>query len=385
MKRHFIATLILILMLPAAASAQWYLFPGSRPDKDSTARRSVFVPIGLEDETAVEEAVAAITRVSLILPLKTGDTPNSNFLDFYSGVLMAADALSTADRHYEISVFDSTLGLPAAGQLQDSDLIIGPVSYEDIQQVLPRVHGKYIISPLDPKVSSLTEAYNIIQAPSGWEPQVDELVRWLAEDLRGGDAVVLLQSADEIGGEMATRLAIKLGEAGIPYEVKSSAASTEGTVAGTCRFVITSENDEFCCAAIREIALMNIKGGRNAVYSTSKLRSLGDLEVESLHAAGTHITATYYADPGDLSVRRFDDRYRTLFKGDPGQWVYQGYDLMNYFGSAIDREPDYWQEELASHPGKGLQTDFSFDVAGKNNSAVRRLRYNANNTISIVR
>ena len=388
MKRYLFATLLLAMLLPLGASAQWYLFPGSRHAKDSTRveKRDPFKPIGIEEEkTEPDFEEFAVTKVSLILPLRSTGTPNSNFLDFYSGVLLAADNLSTAERHYEISVFDSTVGLPDAGELEQSDIIIGPVSYDDVERILPRAHGKYIVSPLDPKVASLTDRHNIIQAPSGWEAQVDELVRWIGDDLRGGDAVVLLQSADERGGAITVRIAQRLSEAGIPYEITSTPSSKEGTVAGTCRFVIASENDEFCSAAIREIALMNIRGGRNAVYSTSRLRSLSDLEVESLHAAATRITATYYADPNDLTVKRFADKYRRLFKGDPGQWVYQGYDLMNYFGTILNKDPDYWYAEIAGAPAKGLQTDFSFDASGKNNTAVRRLRYNANNTISLVR
>lgn len=388
MKRYIIATLVCLMMLPMAASAQWYLFPGGRPAKDSTAVDNSgldFVPVRSDEEIAEEEASIWVTRVSLILPFKSTDTPNSNFLDFYSGVLMAADALSSPDRRFEISVYDSTLGLPTSAELENSDLIIGPVSYDDISRVLPRSRGKFIISPLDPKAATLTGRHKVIQAPSGWESQVDDLVKWLSEDMRGGDAVVLLQSAEEGSGEITLRLANKLGEAGIKYDISSTPASYEGLAKGTCRFVIASENDSFCSSCIRDIALMNLRGGRNAVYSTSRLRSIQDLEVESIHAAAAHVTASYYADPRDAAVARFSDSYRTLFKGDPGQWVYQGYDLMNYFGSTLGRDPSQWLSELAAKPGKGLQTDFRFDESGKNNTAVRRIKYNTNNTITTVR
>lgn len=388
MKRYIIATLVCLMLLPAAASAQWYLFPGGRPAKDSTAVDNSgldFVPVRSDEEIAEELASVWVTRVSLILPFKSTDTPNSNFLDFYSGVLMAADALSSPDRHFEISVYDSTVGLPTSAELDNTDLIIGPVSYDDISRVLPRSRGKFIISPLDPKASTLTSRHKVIQAPSGWEAQVDELVKWLSEDLRGGDAVVLLQSTEERSGDITLRLATKLGEAGVKYDISSTPSAYEGTVKGTCRFVIASENDSFCSSCIRDIALMNLRGGRNAVYSTSRLRSIQDLEVESIHAAAAHVTASYYADPKDASVARFSDSYRTIFKGDPGQWVYQGYDLMNYFGSTLGRDPSLWLNEIAATPAKGLQTDFRFDESGKNNTAVRRLLYNTNNTITTVR
>lgn len=390
MKRYLTAVVFLLLGLPTGVFAQWYLFPGGRGGKDTTAVATrpaadttvTVLPVVVEEEA--EEAVP-VTRVALILPLKSTETPNSNFLDFYCGVLMAANELSRPERKYQIDVFDSTVDLPTMSQLDSSDLIIGPVSFEDVVRILPRTRGKYIISPLDPKVAQLTDRYNIIQAPSGWEAQVDELVRWLSDDLRGGDTVVLLQSDGDSDGEITRSLARKLGEKGIAYNISSSPSSYEGTVKGSCRFVVASENDSFCSSVIREIALMNLRGGNNIVYSTSKLRSLSDLETESLHAAAARITASYYADPGALAVRRFSESYHKLFKGDPGQWVFQGYDILKYFGPLFEKEPDMWKEELAATPGTGLQTDFSFDASGQNNTAVRRLKYNANNTISIVK
>jgi hypothetical protein len=418
--------LVLALALPFGASAQWYLFPGGRGTKDTVNVRTVpdtvvvkarpdstlapgdssFVfrdstlagsSFAYRDsiwvyrdsvwrlEPVVEEVSIPVTRVTLVLPFKSAGTPNSNFLEFYCGALLAADGLCSDEHLLELSVFDSTVGLPSAERLDSSDLIIGPVNLDEVERMLPRLHGNYMVSPLDPKVAVMTDRFNVIQAPAGWEAQADELVRWIGEDLRGGDQVVLLQSATEAGGEIATRLATTMGERGIAYSISSSPEDWEDKVRGTCRFVIASENDEFCSASIREIALMNIRGGHNMVYSTSRLRSISDLETESLHAAAARITASYYADPGNIMVRNFAENYRSLFKGEPGQWAYQGYDLMNYFGSLAVKNPDLWQEELAATPGTGLQTDFSFDQTGKNNTAVRRLKYNANNTITIIR
>ena len=400
MRRYITAVLILALALPCSAGAQWYLFPGCRPAADSvavttasqdsvaTAAMKETVSETVTDSTANVRPVfedTRVTRVSLILPLKSTDTPNSNFLDFYCGALAAADALSSGEQRFKIDVYDSTLGLPSQWQLEDSELVIGPVGLEEMEIMVPRMNGKYLVSPLDPKVSALTDRFNVIQAPSGWESQADELVRWLGEDLHDGDQVVLLQGSEEADGELASRLAELLGDKGIAYVVSPSPASFEEGVNGCCRFVVASDNDEFCGAAVREIALMNLKGGDNAVYSTSRLRGAGDLEVESLHAAAAHITASYYADPEDPEVRRFAEKYRTLFKGDPGQWAFQGYDLMSYFGRLAAQNPGFWAEELAATPGQGLQTDFSFDAIGKNNTAVRRLQYNDNNTISVIK
>ena len=325
------------------------------------------------------------TRISLILPFKSTDTPNSNFLDFYCGALMAANLLSSDEMHYRIDVFDSTVELPSGPQLDSSDLIIGPVNMEDVLRILPECGNKYLISPLDPKVAPLSERYNIIQAPSGWDTQADELARWLIEDIRGGDSVVLLQSPGDNGREFSSGMTAALKEHGVIFSTGSSPSAWEDKVSGTCRFVLASDNDEFCSSAVREIALMNIRGGHNILYSTSRIRGLADLETESLHAAAARITATYYADPGNIAVRSFSENYKSMFKGEPSQWSFQGYDLMYYFGGLAGKNPGMWQEELAATPGQGLQTDFNFNFSGKKNIAVRRLKYNANNTITIIK
>lgn len=381
------ATLLLSMLLPLGASAQWYLFPGGRPAKDSTQvdNGNIFTPVKTDEEIQAERDAIWTRKIALILPIKSNENPNSNFLDFYSGVLMAADRLSSEKVRYELNVYDSAVGFPSVSELAESDLIIGPVSYEDVTRILPRLRGRYLVSPLDPKVAQLTDRYNIIQAPAGWEAQVDDLVAWLSEDFRGGDTVVLLQSTEEAASEITSRIAVRLAEKGIAYEVNSSAIAYEGTVRGTCRFILASENDSFCATAVRDAALMNLRGGHSVIYSTSRLRSISELEIESIHAAATRITTSYYADPSSREVKDFSNRYRSVFKADPGQWVFQGYDLMYYFGSTLGRDPEVWNAELATTPGKGLQTDFSFDATGKTNTAVRRLRYNPNNTITLVR
>jgi len=398
MKRYLIAVLISALVLPFSAGAQWYLFPGGRPAKDSTSVNvktdsTAVSPVATDrdaaDSTALtfsdSVAVVPVIRAALILPLKSTGTPNSNFLDFYCGALLAADELSSEGRKFQLDVYDSTVQLPYSYQLDSCNLIIGPVAPEDVERMLPRARGKYMVSPLDPKVAPYTELYNIVQAPSNWESQVDALIDWLAEDLCDGDVVVLLQSAEEADGEVTSRLTGRMSDREISYSITSSPTVQEEILDGNYRFVIASESDDFCSAAVREIALMNLRGGHNFVYSISRLRGVPDLEVESLHAAGARITASYFADAGNIEVRNFAEHYRKLFKAEPGQWAFQGYDLMTYFGRLAADYPDSWQEKLAETPWNGLQTDFRFDTAGKINSAVRRLQYNANNTITIVR
>ena len=147
MRRYLIAILSLVLALPSVASAQWYLFPGGRPATDSTSvapptEEEITVELPYRDpvfSNAIEddeEEATALTRVALILPIKSTGTPNSNFLDFYCGALMAADMLCSETHRYRVTVYDSTIGLPTADELDESDLVIGPVSLGDVETIL---------------------------------------------------------------------------------------------------------------------------------------------------------------------------------------------------------------------------------------------------------
>lgn len=404
MKRNILILLILCVAAQTA-SAQWYLFPGS-PARRDTARTKQPVPDtavtvelpGIQDSVEgvceTEESLCDSSMVednsiavSLILPLHSAMSPSSNFLDFYSGALLAAGKLAESGVDLKLRVIDCTCGLPPYDEVNTSDVIIGPVDVEDIIPVSRMCAGGICaISPLEPKVASLTGEYNIIQAPSRWEAQIDELVSWLASETARYDSVVLLQNSMEEGGEAAPYLVSRLNDYGIVYSISGDVENAPVSKSGCTRYVLVSENSTFCAECVRDVALKAVKEERVALYSTSKLRSIGDIEPASLHAAGARITATYYADPHDPAVAAFVADYLRMFHAEPSSFAYQGYDLTNYFVTVCSMYRDGWQLYLTDHPWSGLHTDFRFVdsvMAGRINTAVRRLRYLGNNEIKV--
>lgn len=400
--KRLITAILLLCLAAQAASAQWYLFPGSPSRRDTSASMPVVIDstavIGLavvpgEDETdsisACDSAEVVDNSIvtTLIIPINSTTNPSSNFLDFYSGALLAASDLAAKGIDIRLKVIDSMMELPDPEVISTSEVVIGPVEVDKLMTVSRMCRdGACVISPLEPKAAALVGQYDVIQAPSGWESQIDELVAWLASETSKYDSIVLLQNSMEEGGESAPYLVSRLNDFGISYSISSDVENAPMSRAGSTSFVLVSENSAFCADCVRDIALKAVQGERVALYSTSKLRSISEIEPASLHTAGARITATYYADPMDSAVLKFRNEYLKMFHAEPSSFAYQGHDLVSYFVTVCSMYRSGWQLYLTDHPWQGLQTDFRFvdsQMAGRLNTAVRRIRYRENNVITV--
>ena len=136
-------------------------------------------------------------KATLILPMKasTGNVSRNN-MDFYSGVLLAVKDLADSGISTELNVYDSSdSNNPIVSEdLDNSDLIIGPVSSGDLGRLLGGENKpKLVISPLDPRAESLAYAHdNIIQIPTPQKTQYQDLINWIGEDTAPGDTLLII-------------------------------------------------------------------------------------------------------------------------------------------------------------------------------------------------
>lgn len=402
-------TLTALLVFPSSAAAQWWLFPGSRHRKDTVStvhskedsnRKKDTVPAGIEltertdsillQELPFEELSSAI-RVALILPLKCDSTPSGNFLDFYSGVLMAVEELSGIGYKIDLTVEDCTSGdfTSRCRELKNTPIIIGPVNMEDINRCISILPDNWFISPLEPKAEDFVSWCHVIQTPTPNERQLDELVAWLKSDCGKNDRIVFLKDDSVQTGDAASGMILKMNEAGLKYEIASAPYQGNMIFQGTTRYVLISDDSNYTGDKVREIALLSLEGADVTLYSTSKIRSSSTVDVGNLHLAEAHVTLNYFTDSRAGDVVAFSERYRTKFKISPGMFAFHGYDTAKYFISMYDRYGSEWTKGLSHAVWKGLQSDFMFipseSGTGKLNSAVRRIVYNNDNTITLLK
>lgn len=329
-------------------------------------------------------------EISLLLPFKASQKADPQMMDFYSGALLAAKDLGNDGVEVKLNVYDVAGGsIPVTEErFAQSDFVIGPVSNSDIARTVNASKGKsWIVSPLDPKAEALADTIpNVIQAPAPTSAQIKDMVRWIRSDMGASDKVLLISQKGASTSGYPMEVINEVNHSGLQHsnfsfnilEGRSIMGRLAGlmTGTGTNRVVIASDSKAFVIEVVRLLYLVSSQKKDIVLYSTSRLRTYEEIDIEQLHSLNLHASVSYFVDYDSKNVQEFLMEYRALYNTEPSRSAFQGYDLMNYFsklGSENWRSDGYGKTE-----GKGLQSDFHLvktSRGGYVNNAVRRVVY----------
>ena len=376
-KLSFIIPLLLCLMSFDAA-AQWYLFDITPEEKkDSTKAK------------AADTYRDGHLNLGLMLPLRSKtDKPNSNFLDLYSGALMAVREIAdSTGLEIDLKVSDTTdPDTPVSDLAVNScDINIGPISVNDIREALAVCNSdRYIVSPLDPKAADLLMDGNLIQTPSSWQSLIDEMILWLREETAPSHEVVVLMDNSEAGkGEQTNYLLNSLRWSGIRYVTVEALNEDAFSNKKDYKIIIASDSDGFITPNLKNIAALATKFPNITLFCTSRIRSSSGMNLNDLYYANARLTAPYHIDYNDPAVKDFILKYRALFQTEPSSFSFQGYDTVHFFGFLFWKYGKDWAERLSDYSEDGLQSGFRFTSGSRYNTAVRRVIYNRNLTTTL--
>ena len=370
----------------------------------------------LDKDKPVEETVAAEEKeeegildwlagkgnveMALILPFNAAGKVSETNMDFYSGVLLALRDLETEGVKTKLNVYDLQAGLPASFELEKNDFVLGPVTAADLSTVLERTEGRTtVISPLDQRAASHTQDHaNFIQAPSSARNQYEDLAAWAAQDLGKADRIILI--TEKVTGSTAPASGVReaLLNAGISFQGVSlgqgetrslpSSLTSQLTKGGENRIIVASEKETFVADMVRNLGILRGRGYDIVMYAPSRVRTFDSVEPNAYHQCSLHISSSYFVDYADTRVKSFVRTYRALFKTEPSQFAFQGYDTARYFVSLVSKYGPHWTKAISRETGKGLHTDFRFEAVpggAFRNTAVRRIVYNTDYTTELDR
>ena len=356
------------------------------------------------DEKTDEDSSAFISKdkikTTVLLPLKaTGSSSSKSNMDFYSGVLLAARELGESGINIDMNVYDISNGSFGAtkNELESSDIIIGPVAAADINRlyaVAPEI--KALISPLDPKAEQLIDRYcTMVHAPAPRMSQYEDIAQWIKEDLMPGDRVIVISEKEVRKGDEGRILRAAIDSAHIAY-TPFSYSILEGrkiqepleakmTAEGANRVVIASESEAFVNDVVRNLNLTIHNKFNVVLYAPAKIRTFETIEIENFHNTNLHASLTYYIDYSSADVKSFIKKYRTLFKTEPTQFAFQGYDVARYFLGLCAKYGEEWM--LHREDASMLQSTFDIkpDGNGYINEGIRRIVYGPEYSVTVVR
>ncbi len=408
--KKVIVILSLLCTLQLTACAQWYLFPGknkrttpsvekkeepkresSRPQESTAAAPDSVARAAEREEDDFFFGIPSSTSVSLILPVNAGSGKStSSFMEMYSGALLALRDLGLGGTKINLRFVDSaTEDFQDESIYRESNVIIGPVTYSDIAKALQVCGRKMLVSPLEPQSAALAQqGENIIQAPTPWTYQVDEIVDWLRRELEFGDEVIVFKENSQ-PGEQAAYLLDRIREKGILFRsVTSIEELGDPQLKGKFRVLIASDNDSFISESIKQLGIAATIKGNIVLYTTSRVRNCVSPDVLDLYNTEARLTASYFIDYDSQQVKDFVLAYRSLYGYEPSSFAFQGYDTMTYFVKACSEYGRRWWRRLPEKSWRGLQSDFRFDRAaadGRINTAVRKVIYGKDLSMTLVK
>lgn len=362
------------------------------PENDEEVVNKVADDDGIGDWDLFNRPFSGKVNMGILLPFAANTSkPSSNYLDFYSGVLLAVEEFKREGIDIELNVADVASGLSEAmlqKNFAESNFVIGPVSPADIRTVIPFFEENDIplVSPLDQKAASLTKGNShLIQVPvSQWM-----VSSALAKSISAHEPVLVVY---ENGVDTAYRNSIvnELRANDIPYSTLSynilNGRGAEGAYMSKMsktkknHVIIASEQEAFASDAVRNLKIVAGTGEYEFdTYCSHKLRNFGTIEADALHEVNAHMLIAYAVDYSKADVKQFVRRYRALFKAEPTAFSFQGYDIAYCFISAYKRYGRNFPRKISGHTFELLQSDMRFfrdnKEDGLRNEAVRHILY----------
>lgn len=338
-------------------------------------------------------------NVVLLLPFNATGKPAESNLDFYCGTLMALKDLAGDSIKTDISVYDiAGTKLPLTSErLRNSDLIIGPISSQDIRRVMSlNTDNTPVISPLEHGVEALMKNYSsIVQAPVSFSTQYKDLAEWASSDLKSTDKIILISESSPKDASIRNVVQDVLGKHNVhytnyTYNILSGRKVINDigplmTASGKNRVIIASNSEAFVNDVVRNLNLLLHQKSDIVIYAPSKILSFETIEVENLHNLNLHTSVSYFIDYQSPKVQKFVREYRALYHTEPSKFAFRGYDIAYYAITACSNYGSRWIKKLPSIEKKEmLQSDFVFSESpsgGYINVGVRRVEYERDYTI----
>ncbi|MCX6257915.1 MAG: LysM peptidoglycan-binding domain-containing protein [Bacteroidia bacterium] len=322
------------------------------------------------------------------------------FVEFYEGLLLAADSLKKEGLSLDIHVYDSERDtnivkkLIKNPELKEMDLIIGPVysSCFDIVSQFAAQHKINIVSPLSSRNQSIHSNPWIFQVIPSVKEQVVQLIHSLSA-YHDQKVVVIhseMKEEKELGQMFKKEYTAAMGTGFNPelYKeipitidktiqmgnesnqkvmatIKKQLSSTTGNL-----IVIPSSDAAYVTEIINQ--LNNINGENGDLFNLTvcgfpNWQKIDNIEIESLHNLQLITLSSNYIDYSLAEVKQSVLKYRNQFSAEPSQYSFQGFDVGMFFFSALKKYGRNFGDCLqeSGKPFHGLQTDFSFKRIGK--------------------
>ncbi len=318
----------------------------------------------------------------------------NGFLEFYSGVLLAAEKSIESGIKIKLYAYDTYQDSAEVGKLViqpeflSLDLIIGPVFPENQKMVAGLCAKNHIpmVSPLssDSRFVSTTPGYYLINP--GRTVRLTGTADFIAQKYADQNIILLNRGTNSIDEKyLNDRITQKIG----PGKVHQYNILSEGA-AGLEAFLKTDKENIFVLAEGSEADVSVAMTRLNTISKLNKITVIGlqeytkmqSIDVEYLHNTDLHYLAPYYIDYGNPKVNTFIAKYRSAYGSEPTPYSFQGYDIALHFIASLAQSGKNFPVTNPNPGVEQLQAQYSFqklsDFGGYINRSLYIIEYSNN-------
>ncbi|MBI2280175.1 MAG: LysM peptidoglycan-binding domain-containing protein [Bacteroidetes bacterium] len=336
--------------------------------------------------------------------------PKSIFaIEFYQGVLLALDSLSTDDVKFELFVYDTkgqdssqTVKILSKPELKSVDLIIGPLYASNFERaaVFAKKNNIPIISPVKQNNKVLLGNEYVFKVVPSKISSLNQIVK-LVIDSFSTDNLLVVQSQNItdntlVDGYIKGYNAAVLGKNDTSRysPIKKVVVTRSDEIvshlklnANNVIFIPTKSSTFVTNLFISLTSKLNSKEYNNCTITLIGLEEwlqFESIDIEYFQTLNVHLTVNNFVDFENPTTKQLTEKYYNKFETYPSTNSFLGYDVVSYFMLNLIKTGNAYQPNLSS---KLVSTDFNFFKtgieSGYENTSIRLLKFD-NYTLRMV-
>lgn len=365
-------------------------------------------------------------NVAFILPVNMF-SPNrntSNYIDFYSGALLAAESLKSDGYNVTVNLVDQSNGsdintMLSSNAVAGADFVIGPIHSKSIQSALSNTKTPFV-SPLDQHAEVHIKGHsNFIQSPASNSTQIENISALLLNEYNNSTDKIIFICQDNSMNSNEIKIAKGiLDSSGVEYNTisynildgrailpKFRSIIKEGY---TYRAFVVSNDEAFVNDVARNLNLcaqnnlaesashseitlsedLDAKPIDVVLYGLPKWRNFETIEPYNFHNLNLRLSLPYYVDYSLQETKEFLMKYRAICATEPSPFAYQGYDITKYFIKMFCKYgPNFIHKEKLDRM-QMIQSNFNFikesPSDGFINKGTTNIVYNKDFSFSVI-
>lgn len=300
-----------------------------------------------------------------------------NYIQFYEGILIAADSLKKLGLSVKLHVYDTRKDSAQTSRIiqnptfKNIDLIIGPLYTKNFKVVadFAKTNKIKIINPFSSKIDLNLNYPNVIKILPSLKSTYNQVSEFIIDSFPGSTVLIVHNGnpKDSVYLENVASIFQRnfAEKSGIKFKVINY---RDGGFASLQNSFSKTENNIIITLITNETFISSYLTALNKIRDNYKLIIFGSedwtefrvVEIDQLNNLNLHVYDNFFIDYQDEDVKYFVKAFREKYETEPGSIAFQGYDIGLYFLTALMQYGANFDECFSKMNVKTLQSEYNF-------------------------